>query len=60
MVASIYVRDSWNVRAYNLGAPKGVKYRAFGNTPETNSRAYRTSDDAATAIVFDAIYSGMP
>ena len=53
-------RDSWNVRADNLGVPTGVKCRAFGNTPETNSRAYRTSDDAATATVFDAIYSGMP
>ena len=51
-------RDTWNVRADRLGIPNGVKCRAFGNTPETNSRAYRTSDDAAAAMAFDAIYSG--
>jgi integrase len=53
-------RDSWNVRADNLGIPIGVKCHAFGNTPETNSRAYRTSSDAATAKHFDAVYGGMP
>ena len=52
-------RDSWNVRADNLGIPIGVKCHAFGNTPETNSRAYRTSSDAATAKHFDAVYGGM-
>jgi len=52
-------RDSWNVRADRLGIPTGVKCRAFGNRPETNSRAYRTSDDAATAATFGAVYSGM-
>ena len=53
-------RDSWNVRADNLGIPIGVKCHAFGNTPETNSRAYRTSSDAATAKHFDAVYGELP
>ena len=53
-------RDSWNVRADNFGIPIGVKCHAFGNTPETNSRAYRTSSDAATAKHFNAVYGGMP